>query len=107
VRLERRLGARDDALDPLALAPVDTRGEELRIDPEPVREPADRLVRGPELIALDLAHVLLREARLGELGLGEPSRDSSLAQTLAEGRRDLACGDRFLACHCRVKNRSL
>ena len=57
--------------------------------------------------ALELADVLLREAAVGELGLGETPGDASLPQTLPERRRAVGGGKRFLARHCPVKNMGL
>ena len=90
MRLQSRLAAGDDALDPIELPAVDAGGQELRVDLEPVGDPPERGVGRPELVALDLADVLLREAAVRELGLGEAAGDSSLPDTLPErgrGRR--------------------
>ena len=91
-RLDRRLGARDDALHPLALARRDADLEEGRIDAEPRGQPFDRLRRRAGLAPLDLAHVLLGEAGAGEVGLGQPAGDAEptdpLAQRRAVGRSD-------------------
>ena len=53
-----------------------------RLDPEPLREPGEELVRGNDLAALDLAHVLLREPPVGELDLrhaGGPAQRADAA----------------------------
>jgi hypothetical protein len=84
IRLDRRLGPRDDALDALALARGDSDLEERRVDPEAVGQPFDGLGRRTRLPALDLADVLLGEAFPGELGLRQPAGDAELAHALAE-----------------------
>ena len=107
VRLQRRLAAGDHALDPVELPTVDPGGEELRVDLEPVGDPPERGVGRPELVALDLAHVLLRETAVRELGLREAAGDSSLPDTLPERGRGLGRVDLNLARHCPVKDTSL
>ena len=76
---------RDHALDALALARRDPDLEERRVDAELRGQPIDRLGGRPRLAALDLADVLLREARAGEVGLSQPAGDAKLAHPLAQG----------------------
>ena len=85
VRLGEGLGTREHRLDPAALVGRDAVLQEVGVDPEPLREPLDRLARRARLAALDLAHVLLAEARRrrGRSG-SDPADDAELAQ---RGRR--------------------
>ena len=55
---------------------------------KPGSQPLDRLARRARLAALDLAHVLLREALAGELRLREALRDPQLAHAIPERRSD-------------------
>src|SRR4051794_6880518 len=85
--LEQGLGAGDGAFEAATLVGRDAVGQETAVDAEPRGEPVDRLARGTGLAALDLAHVLLREAVAGEIALRQPGRDAQLAQALAEPER--------------------
>ena len=82
VPLGQRLGPGERGLDATALVGGDTVREEVGVDAEPFREPLDRLARGARLAPLDLADVLLREARAGELRLRQARGDPQLAQAL-------------------------
>ena len=84
VLLEQRIGAGEDRLGLRALVGGDAAREEAGVDPQPQREPLDRLRRRARLAALDLRDVLLREAVAGELGLRQPCGDAQLAQALTE-----------------------
>ena len=83
VRRGQCLGAREHRLDPAALVGRDTVLQEVGVDAQPLREPLDRLARRARLAALDLAHVLLAEARAGEVGLGQSRGDAELADAVA------------------------
>jgi hypothetical protein len=104
VRLERSLSARNHTFDPFALARGDTSLEEALVDAEPRGEPLGRLVGRPGLPPLDLAHVFLREAVAGELGLREPLRDPQLAHPVSESRASGRGGGAVCGCqlitHC-------
>ena len=92
VRLGERLGARQQRLDAGPVVDGDTVEQELRVDPEPLGEPGDRLAGRARLPALDLAHVLLREASAGERGLRQAGGDAQRAnaRTDAPGRAGAA-----------------
>ena len=77
--LERGLGE----LDELELA-ADAGLEKRRIGAEPRREPKDRRSRGPRDPALDLAQILLREPRAGELFLCQAALEPELTHAIAE-----------------------
>src|SRR5205823_4921568 len=82
VRADQRLAAGEPGLDAAALVGGDAVREEVRVDPEPLGEPLDRLARGTRLAALDLADVLLGEPLARELRLRQAGRDPELPQTL-------------------------
>jgi hypothetical protein len=107
VRLQSCLAAGDHAFDPVELPAVDAGGQELRVDLEPVGDPPEGGFGRPELVPLDLADVLLREAAVRELRLREAGGDSSLPDTLPERRRGVGRIDLNLARHCPVKDTSL
>ena len=85
-RLDQRLGPGECALEAAALVGRDAVREEAGVDPEPRREPLDRLARRAGLAALDLGDVLLREALARELALGEACGHAELAQPLAQAK---------------------
>jgi hypothetical protein len=94
--LGQRLGTGEDRFGAGPVVRRDAGREKGRVDPEPEREPIDRLGRRPGLPALDLRDVLLREALAGQFALGQPCGDAKLAQPLAEpgsprdGRSDVS-----------------
>ena len=92
VRLAQGLGAGDLSLDAGADVRGDAVREELLVDAELRREPRDRLAGRARLAALDLAHVLLREALAGELRLGEAGSGPQRANSLADGRDPVGHG---------------
>jgi hypothetical protein len=77
----------------VALGRGDALLEEGSVDTQPLGQPGDRLAGRARLPALDLAHVLLREAFAGELRLRHAVVDAKLAHALAERRR-AACNGR-------------
>ena len=77
------LGAREPRLDAIANVGRDAVLEVLGVHTEPLREPRDRVRRRAGLAALDLADVLLREPRPGELGLGQTGGDAQGAHAVA------------------------
>ena len=79
-----RLAARQRRLDPPARVGRDADRQELRVDAELAGEPLDRVGRRTCLPALDLAHVLLREAVARELRLRQAGGESQRAQAVAE-----------------------
>jgi hypothetical protein len=83
---EQRLRPRERRVDAAALVVGDAVREKAGVDTQPVREPLDRLARGPGLAALDLRDVLLREPVAGEIALRQPRRDAELPQALAEAK---------------------
>ena len=77
--LDCGLGSGDRGLDFRVLVPG-LAGLEIRdVDAEPLADPGKRLFRRPRLPALDLAHVLLREAVARQLGLRQPRGNAKLA----------------------------
>ena len=67
--VEERLPRCEVTLDPLQIGRTEPSRDEHRLHSEPLREPGKQLVRGNDLAPLDLAHVLLREAAVGEVDL--------------------------------------
>ena len=86
VRLGERLGPRELRLDPRPHVRGDAVLEVLVVDAEPFGEPGDRVGGRARLAALDLAHVLLREAVARELGLGQSRRDAQRAHAARHAR---------------------
>ncbi len=85
--VEERLPGCEVALDPLEIGRAEPGRDEHRLDPEPLREPGEQLVRGNDLASLDLAHVLLREAAVGELDLRHPGGAAQRANTTGDAGR--------------------
>jgi hypothetical protein len=83
-RLRDGLRARQQRLDAITLVGGDAVLQEIRVDPEPLREPFDRLARRARLTALDLAHVLLAETRARDVRLRQACGNAKLAKPLAE-----------------------
>jgi hypothetical protein len=77
--LDGSLGTRDRGLDLRILVPGLTGLEIGDVDAETLTDPGKSLFRRPRLPALDLAHVLLREALAGQLGLRQPRGNAKLA----------------------------
>jgi hypothetical protein len=84
LRLVQRLGAREGSLEPGALVGRDAAREEAGVDSQAVGEPFDRSLGRARLAALDLGHVLLREAVARELALRQSRGDAELAEPLSE-----------------------
>ena len=82
----KRLGAREQGLDPAALVRRDPAREEGGIDVQALRQPLHRLGGRTGLAPLDLADVLLREAVSGELRLRQPGGDAEEAEAVAQPR---------------------
>ena len=94
--LGRGLGAHHGGLDLGVLVPGLT-GLQIRdVDAEALRDPAERLRRRPRLAALDLAHVLLREAVAREIRLRHAGGSAKLAQPFAEPEPGLGGRDSLL-----------
>ena len=85
VRLAQCLGAGELRFDAGANVRGDPVGQVLLVDAEALREPGKCLGRRARLAALDLAHVLLREALARELRLGEAGGGPQRTDSLAEG----------------------
>ncbi len=85
--VEQGLTLREALLDALQVGGAEARLEVEALDAEPLGEPVEQLTRRHDLAALDLAHVLLREAARGELDL----RHSGGASCLADTPRDPRC----------------
>ena len=79
---DRRLRARDQARQPFVLGGRQAGLEVAARDLQPLCEPLDRRLVGTDPAALDLAHVLLREAPEAELGLRQAARDAQLTHAL-------------------------
>ena len=85
-----------------ALVGRDAVREEACVDTESRSEPLDRLARRAGLAALDLAHVLLREAIPGQLALRHAGGDAQLAQPLAQAKGGrFRCGRKRVVGHWR------
>ena len=84
LRLVQRLGAREGSLEPGALVGRDAAREEAGVDSQAVGEPFDRPLGRARLAALDLGHVLLREAVARELALRQSRGDAELAEPFSE-----------------------
>ena len=84
MRLGERFRSSEQRLDLRALLRGDARREESLVDAEALGEERDRALGRAGLATLDLADVLLREASVGELDLGQPCGDAQGAHALAE-----------------------
>jgi hypothetical protein len=87
VALGEGLRPREPCFEPPALLRADPAVEVAGIDAETAGKPLQRLGSRPSLSPLDLADVLLREASVGEVGLGQTGGDPELPDTLPEARR--------------------
>src|SRR5205085_6202494 len=102
---DRLLGLRDDRGVLVVVALGDAVLEEERVDAEAVGQPFEGPLRRTRLAGLDLADVLLRDSRLGELGLRQPALGAQAAQAVAERalrageRRRRLCGRECAAVH--------
>jgi hypothetical protein len=73
------LGTRDCGLDLGLLIPGLSCLQIGDVDAQPLADPGKRLFRRARLPALDLAHVLLREALARQFGLRQPRGNAKLA----------------------------
>ena len=85
--VEERLPGCEVTLDPLEVGRAEAGRDEHRLDPEPLCEPGEQLVRGNDLATLDLAHVLLREPAVGELDLRHPGGAAQRADATGDSGR--------------------
>jgi hypothetical protein len=86
LRFVQRLGAREGSLEPSALVGRDAAREEAGVDSQAVGKPFDRALGRARLAALDLGHVLLREAVARELALRQSRGDAELPEPFAEAK---------------------
>ena len=103
--LEHRLGTGQDRLRLGSVVRRDAAREETGVDPEPKRQPLDRLRRGARLAPLDLGDVLLGEAVAREPRLRKPCCNAQLAQAFADARRAGGAG-RAHSCGARSHTRA-
>src|SRR4030095_6361059 len=78
--LHETLSVFQHALDAQRVRPAPSELEQLVVDVEPSREPLHRVARGSRSSARDLAQILLREAAVRELGLGEAGCSAERAE---------------------------
>ena len=97
IRKRQRLGTCQRRLGLPARVRRNTDSEVVAVDSEPLREPDDRVTGRARLPALDLAHVLLREA-VAASPLRQPGREPQRPQPVAESEagtaRVCSCGGR-------------